>query len=157
MSKLAVYTTFLLLIGILPIQAQHSEVYYIELLGANVAYSVNGDYRFSNKSHGPGFRIGFGIAPSEYETLIGIPIQLNFLSGAKRHKLEAGFGLSTFYSISSDDIYFEFYPSVTVMYRFQPEDRHFVFRAGFSPVFIPDFFYNSINGLWPGLSFGRSF
>ena len=144
----------------------------LELFGAQNTVGINYDSRFKGK-HGLGYRVGVGYGYSETSTIasssyalqgIAVPIEINYLFGQGRHKLELGFGTSLGYyyekchvwtsvgpapgDVSGGPPYFGYsyyYKKVThnsfgyfvfgnIGYRLQT-NRGFLFRAGFTPSF----------------------
>ena len=72
----------------------------LELLGAQNTVGINYDSRFKGNS-GLGYRVGIGFGYCDNSSLldqnikgVGVPIELNYLLGKKKHKLEIGFGAS---------------------------------------------------------------
>ena len=72
----------------------------LELLGAQNTVGINYDSRFKGNS-GLGYRVGIGGRRSIKKRMldqnikgVGVPIELNYLLGKKKHKLEIGFGAS---------------------------------------------------------------
>ena len=77
----------------------------LELFGAQNTVGINYDSRFKG-NHGLGYRVGVGYGYSETSTIasssyalqgIAVPIEINYLFGQGRHKLELGFGTSLGY------------------------------------------------------------
>ena len=72
----------------------------VELLGAQNVVGVNYDSRFKGNS-GWGYRVGIGYGYGDNSSWIdqkisgvGVPLELNYLLGEKKSKLEVGFGAS---------------------------------------------------------------
>lgn len=144
----------------------------LELFGAQNTVGINYDSRFKG-NHGLGYRVGVGYGYSETSTIasssyalqgIAVPIEINYLFGKDRHKLELGLGTSLGYyyekchvlttvgpapgDVSGGPPYFgyaDYYKKVThnsfgyfvfgnIGYRLQT-NRGFLFRAGFTPSF----------------------
>ena len=144
----------------------------LELFGAQNTVGINYDSRFKG-NHGLGYRVGVGYGYSETSTIasssyalqgIAVPIEINYLFGQGRHKLELGLGTSLGYyyekchvlttvgpapgDVSGGPPYFgyaDYYKKVThntfgyfvfgnIGYRLQT-NRGFLFRAGFTPSF----------------------
>ena len=144
----------------------------LELFGAQNTVGINYDSRFKG-NHGLGYRVGVGYGYSETSTIasssyalqgIAVPIEINYLFGQGRHKLELGMGTSLGYyyekchvlttvgpapgDVSGGPPYFgyaDYYKKVThnsfgyfvfgnIGYRLQT-NRGFLFRAGFTPSF----------------------
>jgi len=77
----------------------------LELFGAQNTVGINYDSRFKG-NHGLGYRVGVGYGYSETSTIanssyalqgVAAPIEINYLFGKGRHKLELGFGTSLGY------------------------------------------------------------
>jgi hypothetical protein len=77
----------------------------LELFGAQNTVGINYDSRFKG-NHGLGYRVGVGYGYSETSTIastsyalqgIAAPIEINYLFGKGRHKLELGIGTSLGY------------------------------------------------------------
>lgn len=143
----------------------------LELFGAQNTVGINYDSRFKG-NHGLGCRVGVGYGYSETSTIasssyalqgIAAPIEINYLFGQGRHKLELGMGTSLGYYYEKCHVlttvapppgdvggppyfgYADYYKKVThntfgyfmfsnIGYRLQT-NRGFLFRAGFTPSF----------------------
>jgi len=127
---------------------------YVELLGHGVFYSVNYDYRVSNKvSLSAGASIWsiksmdiliFQINGIKFRSF---PLMVNYLIGNRSSRFELGAGImpayisseggSVFYLMkSTDSNHTTIFPVIAnVGYRYQPEDGGFIFRAGITPAF----------------------
>ena len=143
----------------------------LELFGAQNTVGINYDSRFKG-NHGLGCRVGVGYGYSETSTIasssyalqgIAVPIEINYLFGQGRHKLELGMGTSLGYYYEKCHVlttvgpppgdvggppyfgYADYYKKVThntfgyfmfgnIGYRLQT-NRGFLFRAGFTPSF----------------------
>lgn len=77
---------------------------YVELGGAGIIYSINYDGRFSKYENGLGMRIGIGGASVDGDGYMAIPVQVNYLAGAKGQYFEVGAGL-TYVSASFSDFF----------------------------------------------------
>ena len=160
-------------------QAQTKSV-SLDLLGSSGVAGVSFDSRFHG-NHGFGYNVGlsyaYGSALLGNYTLsgIGIPIEINYLTGQRNSHLVLGLGMTNgIYKYSSHAFFIEcsdetseINPDKTdgtswgynffgdVGYRFQKE-KGFAFGVGIKPTFVfsdgkPD------GGLLPYLSFGISF
>lgn len=163
---------------------------YLELLGASNIVGVNYDARF--KPNSPwGYRIGLGYTYSkQYSMFSGsnslrgpdIPLEINYLLGKKRSKLDLGFGLNLGYYTEKYDTwnirkagevdgvpYFEseyagearhslwgYFFFGNIGYRYQPT-RGFQFRAGISPSFNLGGKHAVSKSISPYVSFGYVF
>ncbi len=144
---------------------------YFELLGNGFFYSINYERAFNQSLRA---RIGFMSGQFAYEAICSlihcgqddedrfnlIPLMLNYTHGQGQHKFETGLGLA-FTLSSKGEFDFDFNDVIiidqttklvgaaTIGYRFQPENRGMVFRAGFTPLF-------SDKGVlpWGGLTVG---
>lgn len=143
----------------------------LELFGAQNTVGINYDSRFKG-NHGLGCRVGVGYGYSETSTIasssyalqgIAAPIEINYLFGQGRHKLELGMGTSLGYYYEKCHVlttvapppgdvggppyfgYADYYKKVThntfgyfmfgnIGYRLQT-NHGFLFRAGFTPSF----------------------
>ena len=149
----------IILVGIffcsIQVQAQRGQAIYAELGGAGFFYSINYDTRFFNREDKLGARIGVTVV---FDNDIGMPLHVNYLLSEGNHKLEIGAGITAFFSLGSD--FRDVIPSGALMYRFQKEDGHFLFRIGISPMYIelddPPTFAPAFL-LFPGISAGYKF
>lgn len=135
----------------------------VELLGAQNVVGVNYDSRFKGNS-GWGYRVGIGYGYGDNSSWIdqkisgvGVPLELNYLLGEKKSKLEVGFGASLgMYHIKETSwVYSQPVPPETeeiaeryeskenrfgyflfgnIGYRYQ-RTNGFMFRVGLSPSF----------------------
>jgi hypothetical protein len=127
---------------------------YVELLGHGLFYSVNYDYRISDKvslSAGVSIwtikSIDILILQVKNIKFRSIPLMVNYLIGKRSSRFELGAGImpayiscesgSFFYLLKSDDSnHNTIFPVIAnVGYRYQPEDGGFIFRAGITPAF----------------------
>jgi hypothetical protein len=77
---------------------------YLEVGGPGILYSVNYDGRFGKFENGFGFRAGIGGASVDGDGYFAIPVQVNYLAGAKGQYLEVGGGF-TYVSSSFTDFF----------------------------------------------------
>lgn len=130
--------------------------FFAEGGGPGIAFSANIDTRF-NKSHlGFGGRIGVGFVTAyndyydpmtgyyewgDQESAITLPVQLNYIFGKENspHTFEVGGGLTyvsrkltimNFYDEDRSNLFGTF----AFMYRRQPKNGGFTWRAGFTPL-----------------------
>lgn len=135
--------------------------------GPGIAFSANYDTRFKTSRLGWGGRIGVGFVSAyddDYDPVTGIyyggdqqsaitfPVQVNYIFGKSNsaHTLEVGAGLtyvskklnimnfSDYYS-SSTDRRSNLFGTFSFMYRRQPLNGGFSWRAGFTPIFAKSF------------------
>lgn len=130
--------------------------FYAEGGGPGIMFSVNLDKRFKKSHLGFGGRIGLGFVSSytsEYDPVTGttlgydeasvvtVPVQLNYIfgKGASPHTLEVGGGITyvgkkldimNFYDEKKTNLFGTF----SFMYRRQPKNGGFTWRAGFTPL-----------------------
>ncbi len=121
---------------------------YLEVGGAGIIYSVNYDGRFGKYENGFGFRAGIGGASVSGDGYFAIPVQVNYLAGAKGQYLEVGGGF-TFVSASVSDFFNDTQSSESVVagtlclgFRKQPFGKKgLTWRVAFTPFikngFIP--------------------
>ena len=161
------------LLGGMAVQAQDAPErnLSLELFGAQNTVGINYDSRFKS-NYGLGYRLGVGYGYSETSTIasssyalqgIAAPIEINYLFGKGRNKLELGFGTSLGYYYEKCHVYTTvgpgpnmgdgvpnfgysyYYKKVThntfgyfvfgnIGYRLQT-NRGFLFRAGITPSF----------------------
>ena len=159
----------------------------LELFGAHNTVGVNYDRRL-NGDHGWGFRVGVGYGYSERSSFlvgsytyrihgVAAPLEINYLLGKGRHKLELGFGASLgFYweKLYAKDVYIPYgysndygtydirYKSRTfgyfmfgnVGYRLQTK-RGFQLRVGVTPsINFGDRYCVQREWFYPYVSFG---
>lgn len=128
--------------------------FYAELGGPGILFSANIDTRFKNSHLGWGGRIGLGFVTadeSKYDpntgysynlaSVVTVPAQINYIFGKddSPHTFEVGAGVT--YVGKKLDI-MEFYDSkktnvfgtFAFMYRRQPLNGGFTWRAGFTPL-----------------------
>ena len=158
----------------------------VELFGAQNMIGINYDRRF-NGNYGLGYRVGVGFGYGDNSGFfdqnikgVGVPIEINYLLGKKRNKLELGFGTSLgVYHIKETIL--DYYQPVTpaeeghaemhtstsnrfgyflfgdIGYRYQ-RDNGFMFRAGFSPSFnFGDKYGLKKTAFYPYIGVGWSF
>lgn len=134
--------------------------------GPGIAFSANLDKRFKPGRLGLGGRIGVGFVSSyddKYDPVTGyyisgdeksaitFPVQLNYIFGKENsaHTLEVGGGL-TYVSKKLSIMNFDNYPmerdrrsqlfgTFSFMYRRQPVNGGFSWRAGFTPLIAKDY------------------
>jgi hypothetical protein len=156
---------------------------YLELGGASNYYGLSYDSRFKPNSRF-GYRVGISYCESSsiftgVSRTFGVPLEVNYLLGSRKNKLELGLGSNLgSYSVfdgattsvdeNEDSIHityiskyrkiFGYFMYANIGYRFVGR-RGFLFRAGINPSF-------SFNGkhavsrdpaVWPYLSFGYAF
>ena len=134
---------------------------FFELGGPGLA-SFNFDTRFTKKEDGIGGRIGVGGFKIDGESLLAIPVGLNYLIGKDgRHYFEVGGGASI---VSYNSEFFEdgdgtfesTFGYLNFGYRLQPKDGGFLFRAAIVPIFNKDGFLPYYAGISFGYKFGSS-
>lgn len=126
---------------------------YLELGGNSFLYSFNYD-RIIPLSRSTKLALGAGV-----ETLSSIKINdvnyngalclspsVNFLFGSKSSHFETGLALFVPFSTNMT------FPSIRIGYRYQPLEKGFLFRVGFTPMLI-----SSVLIPWAGISVGYAF
>jgi len=130
--------------------------FYAELGGPGILFSANYDRRFKKSQLGWGGRAGIGFVSaydSDYDPVSGyyyyddrvsvitLPVQVNYIFGKNNspHTFEVGAGLTVvgkkleildFYDDKKSNIFGTF----SFMYRRQPREGGFAWRAGFTPL-----------------------
>ena len=127
--------------------------FYAELGGPGILFSANIDSRFKPSTFGWGFRAGLGFVTADetidgsngYEykarSVITVPAQINYIFGKATsvHTFEVGAGLTyvgkkldilDYYDNNKSNIF----GTASFMYRRQPKDGGFIWRAGFTPL-----------------------
>ncbi|HUC83071.1 MAG TPA: hypothetical protein VMR70_19335, partial [Flavisolibacter sp.] len=138
MKRLVLLCTFALCFGQF-CSAQAKSV-YAELLGPGLA-SINFDTRFQKKEDGIGGRVGIGYFSIDEESLLTVPVGLNYLlSKNQRNYFEIGAGVtyvrysSTYFVDPADkEIFDGSFGHLHFGYRLQPKEGGFLFRAGITP------------------------
>ena len=117
---------------------------YFELLGPGLTYSFNYDTRFQNTLNGLGGRAGLGYISVEGNSVVSVPVMVNYLLGKGGKYFEMGLGatyigFNSAESASDNEVLFindsQVFGTMVFGYRRQPVDGGFLFRAGLSPVF----------------------
>ena len=139
--------------------------FFAEAGGAGIAFSANFDTRFTESRLGWGIRAGVGFVSadrtvydpntgwwysSDPESAITVPAQINYIFGKRnsQHTFEAGAG-ATYVSKKLDIMDFyqygynntfrdrrsQLFGTFSFMYRRQPVNGGFSWRAGFTPLF----------------------
>ena len=129
---------------------------YVELGGPGLA-SFNFDTRFAPKEDGLGGRVGIGGFSISGESIIFVPVGLNYLLGKDtKNYFEIGGGVTPVFASSSvdDDNFSTTFGHILFGYRMQPKEGGFLFRAFISPVFGSGFFIPYYGGVSFGYKFG---
>lgn len=135
------------------IEGQHS--FFAEAGGPGIAFSANIDRRFNASHLGLGARIGVGFVTAyddqydpngnyiwgEQKSAMTLPVQLNYIFGKNNspHTFEVGGGLTYVTKKLSilnyyDEDRTQLFGTFTFMYRRQPRNGGFSWRAGFTPL-----------------------
>lgn len=135
--------------------AQAKSVYF-ELGGPGLA-SINFDSRFTQSESGIGGRIGVGGFSIDGESVVLVPIGLNYLLGKdSKNYFELGGGVTpvlTNIDNGNNDNFSSTFGNILFGYRMQPQNGGFTFRAFVNPVFGKGFFIP----YYGGVSFGYKF
>ncbi|TVQ49498.1 MAG: hypothetical protein EA362_04325 [Saprospirales bacterium] len=122
---------------------------FVEGLGNGLTFTFNYDTRILNRL---GIRAGIGYVGdiSDGDGITSIPLMINYLLGDGGNYFEIGVGTTI---ITGDFLDSNVFLTFSFMYRRQPPNGGFMWKAGFAPilaegVFIPYF---------PGVSLGYSF
>ena len=131
-----------------------------EIGGAGIAFSANYDTRFQQSRLGLGGRIGIGFVSAyddyydpntgnylggDQQSAITLPVQLNYIFGKSNspHSFEVGGGLTyvtkklnimNFDYYGNEDHRTQLFGTFSFMYRRQPINGGFSWRAGFTPL-----------------------
>lgn len=155
---------FLLFINFLFAQKNNSQAdekfsgqtsFIAEAGGPSIMFSANFDRRFNKSNLGWGGRLGLGFVSAydnyydpvtgfydwNEETAVTVPLQVNYIFGKGKspHTLEVGGGV-TYVSKSLDIMNFyddrqsKLFGVFSFMYRRQPANGGFSWRAGFTPI-----------------------
>ena len=153
MKKLFTSACLIFLSTIVKAQSPAKSV-FVELGGPGLA-SINYDMRFSPKEDGLGFRVGLGGFNIEDESVLFIPLGLNYLLGKdQRNYFELGGG-ATLVSGSGfgGETFNTTFGHLNFGYRLQPKNGGFLFRAAIVPIFNSEGFVP----YYAGISFGYKF
>ncbi len=129
----------------------------LELLGPAGIYSLNYERVLWNRSSWKTTtQIGFSILGTRDWSGINFPIAITQLKSFTNHHVEIGIGTIANVVFHKTNIYgYQWerymYFNGRLGYRFQKPEGKFLFRAGYTPLFYPEF------GHWVGLSLGYSF
>jgi len=123
--------------------------FFVEGLGNGITFTFNYDTRIKNRL---GLRAGLGYIGDirDGDGVTSIPLMVNYLLGNDGNYFDIGLGVTL---ITGDLFDSNVIMSLSFMYRKQPINGGFMWRAGFAPfisqgIFIPYF---------PGVSLGYSF
>lgn len=159
-------------------EGRRQQAVFLEGGGAGFLYSVNYDFRLQKGRRDKwGMRVGISVFGGDITvdsvrkigriTLVALPIQVNYLIGARKSALELGAGVTPLFAAgvidSSASVYYfdnfkkrasAFYPAVNALigYRFTSLNNGFMFRATLNPSIVYGEFIPSI-----GLSVGYHF
>ena len=131
---------------------------YAELGGPGLA-SINYDMRFQKKEGGLGFRAGVGGLAIDGNSLLLVPVGLNYIvSRDQKNYFEVGAGITYVraqddYDDFDDDVFDGTFGHLSVGYRLQPAAGGFFFRAAITPVFARGTFIP----YYAGIGFGYKF
>ena len=134
--------------------AQTGRAVYFEIGGPGLA-SINYDTRFAPRNDGIGGRVGVGGFSIDGESVVFVPLQINYLLGQdNKHYFEFGGG-ATIVSSSVDEggLFENSFGHLHFGYRVQPADGGFLFRAAIVPIFGQGNFVP----YYAGISFGYRF
>ncbi|UCG27229.1 MAG: hypothetical protein JSV24_09660 [Bacteroidales bacterium] len=142
------------------VESYNMKAIYFEILGNGFAYSFNFDIRFTRSDRGVGGRLGIGYTDfPEGDSLLTVPIMINYLLGKNSKYFEIGGGIVYVNGKhflkklgSTDDV---IYGTFTFAFRYQPLNNGFFFKAGLTPVLGTEGFIPYWVGLSLGYAFGR--
>ena len=125
---------------------KYQKAVFLEAFGNGYLASINYDTRLS-KGHNDGFGLRLGIGkghffetdePNNTSRYTTVPLNMNYILGAKRHGLELGLGITpsfTFHSVSGNSKNVTLGGFANINYRLQPLKEGLLFRLGFTPYF----------------------
>lgn len=132
---------------------------FVQLGGPGLLLSLNYDTRFVNRHDGIGATFGAGYVSISDNSLLTIPVQLNYLLGKNSRYFELGVG-ATYISSKGDKRDFlslndakSTIGTMTIGYRFQPEDGGFNYKASLTPLFNSSTFFPFFGGVAIGYTF----
>ena len=147
---------FFLCFFISQVSSAQAKSVYFELLGPGLA-SFNFDTRFTKSEGGIGGRVGIGGFSIDGESMVFLPLGINYLlSKDQRNYFEVGGGITpVITSVEADNgqNFRTTFGHLLFGYRLQPANGGFSFRAFVNPVFGKGFFVP----YYAGLSFGYKF
>lgn len=151
----------------------------LELLGSYNMVGVSFDRRFSNSYSGFGYKVGLGIGYSKdklkfipfkfdtwggfpNQTILSVPLQVNYLLGEKNHQFEIGVGATPFYSTYkfNGKSHINAYGTLSAGYRYYNISKHITAGAGLMLGYkLPGLKMNYVNNVFwqPYLSIGYLF
>ncbi|HLG35617.1 MAG TPA: hypothetical protein VI757_12115 [Bacteroidia bacterium] len=141
-------------------ESKPQNTFFVELAGQGLAFTVNGDFRFSGTMNNMGVRAGIGYINVGKESITTIPLGLNYIMGKNGKYFELGIG-ATFISgdifNSSNQSGLFTLGTMFFGYRSQPLDGGFNFRAGITALFRTASEDSFFIPYYPGISFGYTF
>lgn len=137
---------------------------YLNILGDGIMLSINYDHTFKlNSSLMLSGKIGCGFGQDliictggpcdDDRRYLALPLHITINYGAKKHLLEAGFGLTHYYNES--ETFSRTYPIIG--YRFQPIEKNKFFLRGFFNIPFSSKIHDALLFSPVGLAFGGSF
>ena len=151
-----VFLLFAVALCITEVGSAQAKSVFFELGGPGLA-SINFDSRFSKSEAGIGGRIGLGGFSIDGESVVFIPVGLNYIVGKdNKNYFEIGAGVTPVVTnIGNDngDNFSSTFGHLLFGYRMQPLNGGFTFRAFINPVFGSGFFVP----YYGGVSFGYKF
>ena len=141
-------------------ESRPQNTFFVELGGQGLAFTVNGDFRFSGTMNNMGVRVGIGYIDIAKESITTIPLGLNYIMGKNGKYFELGIG-ATF--ISGDIFNSKNQNGLFTLgtmffgYRSQPLDGGFNFRAGLTAIFRTAEEDSFFIPYYPGVSLGYTF
>ncbi len=138
------------------------QVIFLEALGSGGLFSLNYDRRIKSGIDGLGVRVGLGIGTTyesnkdEFKRRVAVPLMVNYVFGRGRSGMETGIGITPEYAIQKtlDDRRMNAWGNLNVLYRFQPVNKGFILRVGWTPIIGGG---GTLDPYFAGVSFGYSF
>jgi len=124
---------------------------YAEVLGVAYYYSINYERILVGKKDKLSLRLGLSVI-KDVVYVSSFPVMLNYISGDRNNRFEAGGGTLVSVIYSSNP-YLEKALAFSLGYRYQRPNGKFLFRAAITPViYSSNYFY-----VGAGISFGYVF
>ena len=125
----------------------------VEILGVGALYSINYERTIVNNDRFKTMaQVGVSFWGNKSWKGFVIPVSMNELISFNRHHIEIGASISPNYVWRDDNSKeWDYFMMARVGYRYQNPKKKFLFRAGYTPIILPEV------GSWGGISFGYCF
>ena len=156
---------FVILLSLKNLLLGQKNLIYGEIGGNAIYYSLNYEREISklDEIQTLYLRVGASIVGEKTAnfTYTGVnkstnlPIMINWTKG-KKHRIEVGGGTLLSFQEGIEKK-FHLYPTASVRYRFEPENKGIIFKAGWTPILIDTEGIGLLFLLVPGISLGYKF